>query len=414
MTKHREDPSDFVLEQVHDQDTREYTRQRNAAAWKNLLSTEDYVTREHVLGLSKITCSDPNRLLVFTLKGKEPAAQPLCSCELLIRESWRYSTDANGIVTRTNVLSGCIGGVYTYEENRGRGLAAIMVDKVVEEAKKDDLLAADGFIFLYSEVGEYYAQNGFKSFPVDLVNLPLSYSGAASTGLKTGFELIKYNEFADLFEVYNQHFDRAMRHKVGHDGIDRISINPSSDYVDWFHLRAKFFGVKLFDDKVSDFDFATESLDSLSHKFSASEPVYFGIKSVCPETGKLKGFVVWQYEYGYNEELGQFENYITLIKSFVDDEVFNPDEVSLELIGVMKEYLEAEHGVPQMSNFHKIVIWESEISPAVKKVLINRYKCTHGLENSSRSAILYNNKEDDHKLKSGDIIWENNTKLPWF
>lgn len=413
MTKSREEPSDFFLDEIQDTKTRDYTRERNAAAWKNLLSVEDYVTRENVLGLSKIACSDPNRLVVFALKSKFDPTRVLCSCEVLVRAAWRYVKTKDNKVQRVDVLSGCIGGVYTYEENRGRGLATIMIDKLVEMAKTSDFLGPHGFLFLYSEVGEFYARNGFKSFHVDLLNLPLSYSGTKYV-LKPGIELVKYNEFDGLFEVYNRHLDQQLAHEVSQDGVDRISINPSADYVDWYHLRAKFFGVKLFDDKVSKYDFQNESLGSLTKKFESSEPVYFGIKSVCRDTGKLKGFVVWQYEYGFNQEENKFQNYATLIKSFVDEQVSSPDKTALELIEEMKTYLEAEHGTPQMSNFHKIVIWESEISPAVKKVLVNRYDCPHGLENSSMSAILYNNKEDDEKLKLGKIIWENNTKLPWF
>ncbi|KAM9892389.1 hypothetical protein OXX79_010054 [Metschnikowia pulcherrima] len=411
MTRSREDPNDFVLEQIHDKKTRDYTRQRNAAAWRNLLSTEDYVTRENVLGLSKITCSDPNRLVVFALKAKG-SEDLLCSCELLIRESWRYKKNANGEVERCDVLSGCIGGVYTYEENRGRGLATIMIDKLVETAKTPELLGPDGFTFLYSEVGEFYARNGFKSFHVDLLNLPLKYAGAKYV-VKPGYELVKYSEFGPLFELYNKHQDREITRKVAEDGIDRISISPSADYADWFHIRAKYFGVKLFDTDASHFDFENESLHSLAEKFKDSEPTYFGLKSVCAETGKLRGFLVWQYEYGFNESENKFENYVTLVKSFVGDD-FDSNDVTLELVEEMKRYLEAEHGTPQMSNFHKIVIWETEISSVVKKVLINRFGSKHGLENSSRSAILYNNDKDDAKLKSGGIIWENNTKLPWF
>ncbi|OBA21789.1 hypothetical protein METBIDRAFT_10718 [Metschnikowia bicuspidata var. bicuspidata NRRL YB-4993] len=413
MTKSKENPHDFVLEQVHDKKTRDYTRERNAAAWKNLLSVQAYVTREHVLGLSKITCSDPNRLVVFALRAKRPNADILCSCELLIRQSWRYEKDACGNVQRKDVLSGCIGGVYTYEEHRGRGLATIMIDKLVETAKTDAYLGPSGFTFLYSEVGEFYVRNGFKSFHVDLLNLPLSYTGLKHV-LQPGYELVKYNEFGDLFERYNQHFDRDMRRQVQEDGLVRISVNPTADYVDWFHIRAKYLGLTLFGDNAPGIDFHKESLDTLASKFKATEPMYFGIKSVCPQTGRLRGFLVWQYEYGFNENENRFENYVTLVKSFVGDDASDPDKVALALIEQLKAYLEAEHSTPQMSNFHKIVMWESEISPAVKTSLINKFNCTHGLENSSRSAILYNNEADDEKLKLGSMIWENNTKLPWF
>ena len=63
------------------------------------------------------------------------------------------------MVEQEDILSGCIGGVYTYPQHRGNGYARIMVDKLVVEAK--ELVGPLGFVFLYSEIGEYYFKMDF-------------------------------------------------------------------------------------------------------------------------------------------------------------------------------------------------------------------------------------------------------------
>lgn len=403
MTRPKEDPADYVLEEVVDLPTKHYTRQQNAGAWKALLSAEDYVIREHVLGKARITSSKANRLHVFALRARA-APEPLCSCEILIRESQRFHREADGLVSRKSILSGCIGGVYTYEGNRGRGLAAIMIDKLMEYLRRPDFVGPDGFTFLYSEVGEFYTRNGFKSFGVPLMNFPLTPL-AKPYAPPAGVELVKYHEFADLFNTYRDRFAAQMRARVAADGKDRVAIVPTADIVDWFHLRVKYFGVKLFGDS-SAIDFEHAPYDELVRQLSATEPAYFGLKLV-----SLAGtdFIVWQYEYGFSKERNGFENYATVIKISAGD-----DRTALRLLALMKEYLEAKHPVPQMQNFTKIVVWELEVSPAVVKQVLAQYGGVHGLDNGLRSAILFNNAADDAKVRLGEIVWEENTKLPWF
>lgn len=413
MTKSKEDPSDYILERLTDVPSVDYTRKQNAAAWRNLLSIQDYVERERVLGLSKIASSDVNRLVVFGLKAKDKPDTLVSSLELLIREAWHFYRHVDGSVEKRNVLSGCIGGVYTYPENRGKGLATIMVDKLVEISRKPEYLGKDGFIFLYSEVGEYYTRNGFKSLPVPYLNFPLSPSDSPYEK-QQDVSLIKYHEFGPLFEQYNQHFEKEMTVKVAADGIERISVNPTSQYLDWFHLRVKFFSTKLFGNTNVHIDPRTETYEQIVDKFIPIEPIYFGLQITSPTTGSLKGFIVWQYEYDSDQEKNVFKNYATVIKIFVNTPHFDHDETQLALISAMKKYLEAKHDLPQMSNFHKIVIWESELSESVIASLKAKYAAVDGLENSSRSAIQCIDQEQDQRLKEGNILWENNNKLPWF
>lgn len=412
MTKSKTDPADYVLTKLTDLPSVNYTRLQNLAAWKNLLTAEEYVDREYVLGKAKITSSEVNRLTVFGLSNRENPDVIVSSIELLVREAWRFHRTSNGSVEKTNIRSGCIGGVFTYPEYRGCGFATIMVDKLMEIAAAPEYLGPHGFMFLYSEVGEYYTRNGFKSFAVPLLNVPLVEHDQKYLP-EPNVHLIRYHEFDGLFRVLNEHCEQELRQKVGSDGIDRISVNPTAEYIDWFHLRVKYFSTKLFGDTGLVYDPYKDTYEELVEKFTQIEPFYFGLRVDCPETGELKGFIVWQYEYN-GDSKGNFKNYVTVIKTFVNTPKFDKDAVQMELVLHMKKYLEAFHPAPQMSNFTKIVIWESEISDDVLACLVKKHGAVHGLENGSRSAIRSMNAEEDQKLRSGSVVWENNNKLPWF
>lgn len=411
MTRPVINADDYVLTQVHDTETKAFTRLKNGDAWRNHLSLEDYVMREHVLSLSKMASSDSHQLMVFIMTKKDDPDVPLCSCELLVRKGYRYLPTAAG-VERRDVMSGCVGAVFTYLEHRGKGYALIMIDHLVSIAKSPEVLGEDGFIFLYSEVGEYYARNGFKSFGVPLAKFPLTATGESYVG-SDNVKLLKFHEFADVFKAYVAQSDQNLKQKVAQDGIERITAACNEEYVDWFHLRSKYLGLKLFDEALADWDFSTETIDSLAHKFADTNPKYFGLELTCSQSGASKGFIVWTYDFEYSKEENQFHNYVTVIKKFVSLG-FDEFETTLELFEQMKQFLEAKHPEPQMSNFQEVKLWESEVLPSVVQVLKTNYKAKAGIENSSRSALMMTRELDNRRMREGKIIWEENTKLPWF
>lgn len=409
----RKDSSEYVLERLDDVSSVDQTRVENAAAWRSSLSVQQYVEREAILNMAKIASSETNRILVFGLKAVTDPDTVLSSIELLVRKAWRFHKNADGSISRKSVLCGCIGAVFTNPGNRGQGLASIMVTKLMEIAKSPAVLGEDGFVFLYSEVGEYYARNGFKSFHVPLVNIPLSQNGLPYKK-PANVELIRYHDFTASFEDYNAHIERDLREKVVVDGLDRLTIDPTSDYVDWFHLRLKYVASRLYAESHVELDVTKDSYEDLVVKFDAIEPHYYGLKLLCGETGATLGFVVWHYEYDFDTKAQRRKNYLTIVNIHVDTTRAKYNEVAFQLISEVKAYFEADHGVPQLSKFEKIVIWESEITPELVQKLRVQFGSTDGLKNSSLSAVCCIDKEDDAKLKDGSIIWENNTKLPWF
>ncbi|KAG7661699.1 uncharacterized protein J8A68_004757 [[Candida] subhashii] len=395
---------EYELVHLTEREVIEFTRRQNAEAWKGRLSAEDYVLREHVLGKSKITSSDVNRLMVFMLK-KVNDTIPLCSIEFLIRKSWKFVYE-NDKVVQKEVLSGCIGGVFTYPENRGKGYAKIMVDKLVEIAKSD-LLGPEGFTFLYSEIGEYYSKNGFLSLGVDLMNIPLENSKVDKDVKDCKYELIDYHQFEPLMNEYAEKFKEDIIAKVEQDHITRVGVVPTSDIVDWFHLRSKYISYKLFqeDNAASQsIDFYNESYDSITYKLEHCQPKKFGLK-LFNDNGDLAGFIVWTIDWS-----SLTENYATILKIVSFDE--NKAETTTKLLKLFKNFIISNPIVGQTTT--KIVLWESEVCEPVKSFLIEKWGSKHGLYNGSRSAILINNKLEDSQLRQGQVIWEGNDKLPWF
>lgn len=402
--------SQYILEHVKDPALINYTRSQNAVAWKNSLSEPDYIARDHLLGRSRIASSKRNRICVFVYREKA-SGNIVSTVELIIRESWRFSPSAHGDVSQKQILSGCIGAVFTYPEYRRRGIAKLMVDQLMKVAKTPEYVGEDGFTFLYSEVGDYYQQCGFESCEVPLMSLPVSPRSDTHFELPPNFHFIRFHEFDDLFRLYADFLSNKLSHLVSHDGIERISIKPTADIVDWFHLRAKFLSYKLLGDQGVSVDVWNDTYEELVAKLSNIEPKFFGIKVTEPLSDKVLGFIVWTYDYEFSEKDQEFHNHATVLKIHVED---GNDQLAIALVESMKHYFSFKHSQPQLQNFHDISIWELELSETVKKHVIATHGAAHGLENSSRSAILYNNEHDNEKLLRGSMLWEENTKLPWF
>ncbi|CAH2351466.1 uncharacterized protein CLIB1423_03S06942 [[Candida] railenensis] len=411
--------TEYELVELNDRDLISFTRAQNSQSWRGQLTSEQYIERECVLGKSKIASSKVNRLLVFMLRDKADPTSRLCSIELLIRRSWSYKYNPDSKrVERKDILSGCIGGVYTYPENRGKGLARIMVDKLVEKAKTE-YLGEDGFTFLYSEVGEYYSRNGFKSFEVPLLKFPLGTEIINDKFIgedEYQFSELKFHQFEELLQFHNTQFDKEIVDKVTKDGKPRVTINPNQDFIDWFHLRSKFISSKLFYAGKSDINenLSDLTIDEILAKFHKIEPDVFGFK-ISNQEGKLVGGIIWTYDWSLNKETNQYENYATVLKIIVDNKLSNQDDIKKQLILKMKSYIESKTTPAAVSDFKQVIIWQSEVNDTLLNWLTgNEVKGVPDHPNSSMSAVLINDPSENEKLVSGELIWEGNDKLPWF
>ncbi|KAG7192445.1 uncharacterized protein KQ657_001846 [Scheffersomyces spartinae] len=410
MPSAQKDPQDYDLVPITDKELIHYTRQQNAASWKGHLSCEDYVIREHVLSLSPLA----KGLKVFVFVEKSKPKVPLCSMEILFRRSWKYDGEGR----RQNVQMATIGGVYTYPENRGQGYARIMIDKAVSYIRK--FAGVDSFTILYSEVGEYYSRNGFTSLPVDYLEIPLkttqsNTNKAQSVVLNNEVVTpIQYQDFGPFFEKYGEAVDDWIKKEISVDGKSRVCLTPTSDLIDWFHLRSKYLSFMMFHPNKS-FDFLNSTYSEITKAFDDIEPQIFGLQLKNSSTNEFIGFISWYYEWYTDEQTNEFKTKVTVISLHVDPS-YNKREYSFKLVHLLKEFLEEEPSNGTLQPMGKLVIWELElVDPTVKNAILELFSGSKGgLENGSRSAILFNNEKDRELFSRGKLVWELNTKLPWF
>ncbi|CAI5759176.1 unnamed protein product [Candida verbasci] len=384
-------PVEFKLVQLTDQDHINFTRCKNGQTWKGDLSVDDYILREHTLGKSKLI---NDNLLVYMLQDQNKI--PLCSVEILIRPGWKFEYN-NGEADVLEVKCGTIGSVFTYPENRGKGYSRIMIDKLVRLCK-EDIIGQEGFTFLYSEIGEYYTKHGFKSYPVDTLSIPLKDQDLSP--IEASYEFIPYHQFEPLMSKYNEKLKSEIIEKVKKDHKTRVSIIPDSHIIDWFHLRAKYLSYKLYHEKskTDRIDFYNEDYQSIISKLENEEPNVYGIKME-DDTG----FIIWTVDFKDDS------NSVTILKcvSFEND-----DSVVLKLLHLLKNHISKRPILGQETT--KITLWESEVSLSCIDLIKSQFVGVSIADNSSRSAIMINNDKQDKLLKNDDIIWEENTKLPWF
>lgn len=392
---------DFELIRITDTDLVNYTREQNSELWQGQLSRNDYVIRETVLGKSQMIDhhSHDNELHVFMLRNKE-SKEPVSSIELVVREAIRVDYDGEKAVSKI-VPSGTIGGVFTIKEHRSKGYAKLMLQKCVEVAK-EEFIGTHGFTFLYSEVGEYYSQFGFKSFPVDLISIPVE-----EVNIKDGPEpqLLPYHEFDRVFKEYEKQTAREVADLVEKDHKTRIYLRPTSQLVDWFHLRAKYISYKLLHEDSESVDFVNLDYSEIASVFKKTKPNTFGM--TFEENGQKVATLVFTIDWK-----SKTQYYATVLKIIVADGV-DREKYTADLVKALLRFLNKNPELPGQK-CTQVVIWESELSTQSKEHFIKTFKLEHGIDNLSRSAMLLNNDTDQKALLNGDIEWINNDKLSWF
>lgn len=379
----------------------DYSRTQNGATWRGILELEDYLVRDMILVKTKLVVD--NSMHVFMLMDKD-TGEKVASIEMLVRDANRYFF-SNGEVKTKGIKYGCIGAVFTYLAYRGRGIARLMVDELMKVAK-DRLVGPDGFTVLYSEIGNYYERNGFKTLPVNVTTIPL---GEAKQ-LPENIELIPYHGFELLFKLVRQQYELEIEYSLLNDKQTRVSPNITADYVDWFHLRAKVVAGIHFH-RLSASEMEAMPYERLVDKLQKSTPHYFGLQ-ISDEKG-IVGFAVWTYDWG--TEVGNSSNSVTIIKLHVEPG-FDRDDICLKLLTKVKSYLEYLNGTGDAATtgFTKITVWNCETSLHVRQVLHKDYDAATNVANSSLSAIRMHDDNEQGQLCKGSLVWENNNKLPWF
>ncbi|EGV64067.1 hypothetical protein PSN45_003840 [Yamadazyma tenuis] len=387
------DPNNYVLEQInHDGELVDFTRLQNSQAWKGILTSEEYTFRERLLG----NCDMTQDLRVYVLKDINNPSEALCSIELLIRDALVYDK-VDGKVVHRKVRSGCIGGVFTYKQHRRRGYARIMVNKLVDLCQAE--LLEDGFLFLYSEVDEFYAESGFVSMEVPVVVIPVDHETPTRFTGHQGVEVpegslvpLGFAEFEDVMNVYRKHSLQDIEARTRTDGKTHLTIVPDHRSFDWYHVRAKYVHGKVHDLKLK---IDLGKMDQVFSLFKTVGPEIFGFK--LENKGELLGFIVWTFDWTPEKFV------VKVLLIHVCDG--HHQSLRLKLLGYLKEYIQF-YG----EGFTKMEVWGSELQPT--GVDLNSVGTV--IPNASRSAMQMMVAKDQDHLKKGEVVWDNNNKLPWF
>lgn len=401
----------YELIRVTDQALIDRTRHYNSEAWKGPLDAKEYIEREYVLGKSNMINSGDNGIYVFTLVDRSRRDDFLCSLELLVRKSFKlvWSEETKSVI-KHSVLSGCIGGVFTPQVNRGKGYARIMINKLVELSRLD-YLGEDGFLTLYSEVGEYYSKSGFTSLPVPLLKMKVTDSQEdALENVK--IEPIMYHTFDELLDRYGMHLTHELEQKVAKDHKERVVVEPVLEIVDWFHLRSKFVASKLMD--LTEQVKTDVPYQQLVDQLTPLKPNVFGLK-LTSAGGDFIGFIAWTYDWKQTKDSDhKYAGTATVLKLFISPE-YDQLKYSKYLFSQAVGYyvnngsLDGEIGAP----VEEVVVWDSEVDEHVKQWLTDKY-APRVTDNGSISAIMLLNEHEQKLFEDGKLIWEENTKIPWF
>lgn len=388
MTVHH---SEYELRLLVDQDAIVETRKQHANSWKKSLTVQQYLTRERLLRLSPLT--DNVRVYGLVKRG---SSKILCSLELLVLTGLKW-VKTGDLAHESPEPCACVSAVYTPSTNRGKGYAGIMMRKLKDIAAAENF----GFLFLYSEIGDYYSQFGFELYHVPVVKIPLVQK-YDPLKLPPGASLVEFGYFDKLLSICRAQENAQMSQRVVRDGMPRL-VNPASvSNLNWFHVRAKHASACQFSPKV-DFCGFQGLFDELVDELRPLQPRHFGIRIDNPDTGNLDGLVVWNLEYGHGDE----GNQVSVLKLHVNLEC-DQAKIALQLCELMIDYFQADHGIEELRGFRQIVIWENKLQTATITAL-KEAGASVGAENLAVSALCMS----ADNVNEG-AIWENNTKLSWF
>lgn len=385
----------MLFEQTTDPEVIRFTHLQNSATWKSkYLTAEEYAQREQILGSSEIALKgsspsvrrklkeDANYLglkyFVFkdlSLPDTGKTSQIVSSCETLNRVAWCIHPESHGEIEP--VLSVCIGGVYTIPEHRGKKFAQLMItqlneyyDKLSQRPGASSFLKWK-FMFLYSEVGDYYEKFGYVSEHVPLHSI---------TQLDDLYKLycedskgryLSFDDYEDLVSLQKTQFKAGLKSLHSVQGKSYVfTVEPSLDIYKWFQHRDVF----------------------LSQKFQDKPPSKFGFRL------EDDSHIIWHHHW--------LERSLYVLKVYVKGD-HEKESVLQKLLGACVKEAKA-------AGLSHIEFWDEEINAdAYPKLFKLLEKVEDGsnvyAENGSRSAVRV-----PSGLKEEEFTWANNTKFCWF
>lgn len=238
--------SNLSLEFVSDPELIKFTHYQNSFTWKSKLTHEEYMEREWKVGVeskpSKRDETNNTGIFHFVLRdlsvetNGDKFINIVASCETRNRKALKAE---KGVLKE--LISPCIGSVYTLPNHRKKGYAHKMIELLNDYWA--ERLEEDSFMTLYSEVGHYYNRVGFDSHEVKVHKVPVVNS----------VEGIKEFEYTDLeFESYeslitddNNELISKLVEKSKESSFPLYSLNMDLDIFTWYHLRDLYIGSRL-------------------------------------------------------------------------------------------------------------------------------------------------------------------------
>lgn len=359
----------LVVERTEDPRVFRWMLLQSSEIWRDQLTREQYVERDDYLTPCKLynffDKTDPTGIYYFVMKNlsiQKPedcdeitllTYNIVCSCELVVRKSWRFT---QGV--QQDVLSGCIGSVYTLSQHRSKGYALFLMAEVEKESA--EIMGLNGFLSLYSEVDRYYEKFGYHSYPVDVVEFgPIS-------GDDTKVKALGYREFDSLILDYKTRLSAYLSRKQANH---MVSIVPTPEMIEWHHIRSRYISKTLYDKFPQNFGFQID-----------------------------KSFTIFSHDYG--------DNFLVVHIIYAT----NFHQLSILLRELAKE--------ANRTGFEGVHIWESQLVDyrleemeadeisQVKLYIENDLKGNYGVTNGSLSSL---------KMLDGSFTeWGANHKWPWF
>lgn len=386
----------LVFRETTDPEVIKYTHFQNGNNWKGELSLEEYVQREAVLGKSEIGQKGKSTetikrfpeghewvgLKYFILENLEVNSEKVTdrivsSCEILGR--------LGSCVYPGSKVEPClvatIGGVYTSPENRGKGYARQMIEALndhldgVRDAPNSPDLIKNMVVILYSEVGEYYSNMGFKSEHVPLhivTQLDEIEKRYCHQGTIEGREL-GFGGYEELVALQDKAFSRNLEKVRKLNPYKFIfTVSADIDLYKWFAHRDLFIMKK-----------TNRMQKDLKFGFALSD----------------NSHIIWHHNWSGDS--------LIIVKVFMEEGKPDAQLTLCKLITMaVKE--------TKKTGLKSLVFWDQEIEikqfPELQKELLEKeHESNVYAKNSSLSAF-----RPPKGFGVDNVIWDNNTKFCWF
>lgn len=163
----------------------------------------------------------------FVLKNEEGEIES--GCEILLRKGW-VKLESGDIESCTSAV---VGSVYTQERYRGKGNASTMMAQLNGLLDREYLAGEHDVAFLYSEIGDYYAQFGYESLEEPVYTFAADQFSAPAPAKHT--LLTSSTDWAPIAAELRA----SVYSSLVSAGGRAFALQPVPDIFAWFAVRAQ-------------------------------------------------------------------------------------------------------------------------------------------------------------------------------